>query len=78
VGRTLRRDDGSAVYNWCWASPEQLFSVPSPARLMTIFYCLEFETSLTPKQWLPVPSPLTTRRATVEVFDQPPQASQSN
>jgi hypothetical protein len=37
------------------------FSGLSPMRLVTIFYCLRFETS-------PL-SPPTTRRATVEVFD---------
>jgi hypothetical protein len=34
---------------------------PSPAGFMTIFYCLRFETSF--------PSPPTTHRATVEVFE---------
>jgi hypothetical protein len=35
---------GSAVYNCCWSSPAQSFSGLSPAALMTIFYCLGFET----------------------------------
>jgi hypothetical protein len=39
VGRSL-------VYNGCWPSPVQLFSGLSPVGLMTIFYCLRFETSL--------------------------------
>jgi hypothetical protein len=26
--------------NWCWSSPAQSLLVPSPAGLMTIFYCL--------------------------------------
>jgi hypothetical protein len=44
VGRSLWREDGSIVYNCCWPSPVQSFSGPSPAGLMTIFYCLRFET----------------------------------
>jgi hypothetical protein len=32
------------VYNYWWPSPAQSFSGPSPAGLMTIFYCLRFET----------------------------------
>jgi hypothetical protein len=46
VGRSLWREDGSVVYNSCWPSPAQSFSGPSPLELMTIFYCLRFETSL--------------------------------
>jgi hypothetical protein len=42
---------------FCWPS----FSGPSPVGLVTIFYCLRLETSLS--------SPPTTRRATVEVFN---------
>jgi hypothetical protein len=34
----------SVVCNWCWASPAQSFTGPSPAELMTTFYCLNFET----------------------------------
>jgi hypothetical protein len=48
VGRSLRRENGSAVYNCCWSSPAQLFLGPTPAGLMTIFYCLRFET---PPTW---------------------------
>jgi hypothetical protein len=40
--------------------PAQSFSGPSPVGLVTIFYCLRFETSL---------FIASTRRATVEVFD---------
>jgi hypothetical protein len=40
--------NGSAFYNGCWASPAQSFLGPSPARLLTIFYCLRFET---PPTW---------------------------
>jgi hypothetical protein len=43
----LWREDGSLYYNWCWSSPEQSFSGPSPAGLMTAFYCLTFGTPLT-------------------------------
>jgi hypothetical protein len=44
----LYRKDGSVVYNCCWSSPAQLSSGPCPAGLMTIFYCLKFET---PPTW---------------------------
>jgi hypothetical protein len=40
----LSREDGCVVYNCCWSSPVQSFSGPSPAVLMTTFYCLRFET----------------------------------
>jgi hypothetical protein len=74
----LWRDDGSVVYSCCWSSPAQSFSGPSPAGLMTTFYCLRFETP--PTWWARVPklyprhlvlfsSPPTTRRATVGVLD---------
>jgi hypothetical protein len=59
VGRSLWQEDRSVVYSWCWSSPAQSFSGPSPVGLVTIFYCLR----------LPVSSPPTTRTATVEVFD---------
>jgi hypothetical protein len=48
VGRLLCREDGSVVYNCCWSSPAQSFSVPSSMELMTIFYGLRFET---PPTW---------------------------
>jgi hypothetical protein len=48
VGRSLWRENGSAVYNCCWASPAQSFLGPSPAGLVAIFYCLRFET---PPTW---------------------------
>jgi hypothetical protein len=34
----------SIVYNCCWSSPAHSISDPNPAGLMTIFYCLRFET----------------------------------
>jgi hypothetical protein len=43
-------EDGSVAYNCCWASPEQLFSGPSPAGLMTVRYRLKFETLTNSKQ----------------------------
>jgi hypothetical protein len=58
VGRPLWRKDGSVVCNFCWSSPAQSFSGPSPVRLATIFYCLNSR--------LPFLSPPTPRR---EVFD---------
>jgi hypothetical protein len=42
----LWREDGSIVYNCCWSSPAQSFSGPSPVGLVTIFFCLRFETSI--------------------------------
>jgi hypothetical protein len=41
VGRSLWRENGSAVYNCCWSEPAQSFLGflrPSPAGLVTIFY----------------------------------------
>jgi hypothetical protein len=61
VGRSLWREDGSVDYNCCWPSAEQSFSGSSPVGLVTVFYCLRFETSFS--------SPPTTRCVTVEVFD---------
>jgi hypothetical protein len=46
VGRFLWREDGSAVYNYCWPSLAQSFLGPIPVGLVTIFYCRRFETSL--------------------------------
>jgi hypothetical protein len=46
VGRSLWREEGSVVYNCCWPSPAQSFSGQRPVGLVTIFYCLSFETSL--------------------------------
>jgi hypothetical protein len=44
VGRPLWREVGSVVFSFCWASPAQSFSGLSPTGLMSIFYCLNFET----------------------------------
>jgi hypothetical protein len=46
MGRFLWRKDGSVIYNCCWLSPAQSFSGPNPVGLVTIFYCLRYETSL--------------------------------
>jgi hypothetical protein len=43
VGRPLSREDGFAVYNFCWPSPAQSFTGPTRG---TMFCCLRFETSL--------------------------------
>jgi hypothetical protein len=48
VERSLSRENGSAVYDCCWSSPAQSFLGPSTARLVTILYCLRFET---PPTW---------------------------
>jgi hypothetical protein len=44
---SLWQEDGSVVYSCCWPSAVQSFPRPSPAELITIFYCLRFETSST-------------------------------
>jgi hypothetical protein len=85
---SLWREDGSVVYDCCWPTPPQSFSGPSPAGLMTTFYCLRFEIpttwrarspylylprtgwpSYTHRNWVFFPSPPTTRRAAMEVFE---------
>jgi hypothetical protein len=48
VGRSLWREEGSAVYHCCGSSPSQSFSGLSPAGLMTTFYSLRFES---PPTW---------------------------
>jgi hypothetical protein len=40
VGRPLWREDGSVVFNCCWASSEQSFWAISSAGLMSISHCL--------------------------------------
>jgi hypothetical protein len=55
------QEDGSVVYNCCWVSPVQSFSGPSPAGLVTIFYCLRFETLPTWKARSPYLYPPGTR-----------------
>jgi hypothetical protein len=45
VGRSLWRKHGSIIYSWCCPSPAQSFSGLCPVGLVTIFYCLRFETS---------------------------------
>jgi hypothetical protein len=43
VGLSLWREDRSVIYNFCWASPAESFSGPTPVGFTTIFYCLRFE-----------------------------------
>jgi hypothetical protein len=64
-GRSLWREGWSAVYSFRWSSSAQSFSGPSAAGLVTIFYCLRFETPLTwrARHWVPFSSPPATRRA---------------
>jgi hypothetical protein len=45
-GRSPWREEGPVVYNCCWPSSEQSFSGQSPMELLTLFYCLRFETSV--------------------------------
>jgi hypothetical protein len=85
---TLSWQEESVVYSCCWFSPAQSLLGLSPVGLVTIFYCLRFETpatwrtrspylyppgtgwpSYTPTHWVPISSPPTTRRATVEVSE---------
>jgi hypothetical protein len=47
IAYSLTRE-GSVVYNCCWSSPAQSFLVSGSAGLMSIFYCLRFET---PPTW---------------------------
>jgi hypothetical protein len=46
MGRSPCREDWSVVYNCSWPSPLQSFWGPTPVGLVTIFYCLRFETSI--------------------------------
>jgi hypothetical protein len=46
VGRSFWWEDGSVISTCCWPLPGQSFSGPSPVKLMNIFYCLRFGTSL--------------------------------
>jgi hypothetical protein len=48
MGRSLWRENGSAVYGCCWSSPAQSYLWPSPVGFVTIFYSLRFET---PPTW---------------------------
>jgi hypothetical protein len=71
-----------------WPSPAQSYSGLSLAELMTICYCLRFETPPTwrakspriyiPRRWVPFSSPPTTLRATVEVLEPAPAPEHSN
>jgi hypothetical protein len=42
VERPLWHKDGSVIYNCCWPSQAQPFSVPSLMGFVSIFYCLRF------------------------------------
>jgi hypothetical protein len=46
VGRFLWWEDRSVFCICCWPLPAQSFSGQSPLGLATIFYCIQFETSL--------------------------------
>jgi hypothetical protein len=48
VGCSLWQENGSAVHSCCRSSSALSFSGPSPGGLVTIFYCLKFET---PPTW---------------------------
>jgi hypothetical protein len=57
VRRSVWRENGSATYNCCWSLSVQSFLGPSPAGLVTTFYCLRFETPptwrLSPRTYIP-------------------------
>jgi hypothetical protein len=61
--RPLWREDGVLIYsyNCYWSLPALSHSGPSTAEHETLSCCLIWE-------WIPTLSPLTTRKATVEVF----------
>jgi hypothetical protein len=61
--RPLWREDGSVIrlYKWYWALQTMSLSGPSPTEFQIIFCCLIF-------YWGPFLSPITARRATVQVF----------
>jgi hypothetical protein len=42
----IATDGQSVSKSWCWSLPAQSFSGPSSLGLLTIFYCLRYETSL--------------------------------
>jgi hypothetical protein len=83
VGHPLCREDGSAVYNCCWPSPAQSYSSPSPSELVLRFETPPTWRARSPylyppgrgwpnyapRHWVPLSSPPTTGRATVEVFE---------
>jgi hypothetical protein len=77
VERPLWREDGSVIYsyNYFWNLPAQSLSGPSPAELLTVFYCLIWDflhlegqgprnrvANLYFRALVPFSSPLTTRR----------------
>jgi hypothetical protein len=64
----LWREDGSVVYSCCWSSPEQSFSGPSPAGLMTIFYSLRFDSP--PKLEGQVPVFISPRNRVTQLYPQ--------
>jgi hypothetical protein len=59
--------DGSVVYNCCWFSIAQSFSGPSPAGLMTIFYCLSRDSPNLERQ---VPIFISPRNRVVRLYVQ--------
>jgi hypothetical protein len=62
VGRPLWREDGSVFCICYWSSSVQSFPGPRRFGLVTIFYCLRFETSIFVASY-------DSRGNTVEVFD---------
>jgi hypothetical protein len=55
LGRSLWWENRSVVYSCCWSLPAQSFLGLSPAGLVTIFYCLRFETPSTWRATSPYP-----------------------
>jgi hypothetical protein len=67
VGRHVWREDGSVVYSCCWSSTAQSSLGPSPAGLMTIFYCLRFDTANLEGQ---VPAFISPRNRVTQLYPQ--------
>jgi hypothetical protein len=61
-------EDGSVVYSCCWLSSAQSFSGPSPAGLLTIFYCLYCYCGLMPNEGLGVGDVFANRCLEMGIF----------
>jgi hypothetical protein len=62
------------IYNCCWLSPAQSFWGLSPMELMTVFYCLMFQTPLTLEGQVPVF--ISPRNRVTQLYPQAPTALQ--
>jgi hypothetical protein len=64
---------GAAVYNCCWASSAQFFLRPSPAGLMSMFYCPGFKTPPPPQPGGPGPLFISPRNRVAQLYPQVPR-----